>query len=216
MLNRIVLFLVEKTMSKNGFNEHLSVIDTETLGIGSSSCILSIGVTLSTYENKDISFQELMSSGMYLKFDIAEQRKHNRTVNDETCKWWFTQPEESRKVLRKSDQDVSIYSLYDKLNKFYSDRGIDIKNVDIYERSSGFDLGKLQHLFIEDQKHTEVPWNRHNTYEISTALRFLGFNRYGNMRVSDFSEGIYHNAMSDAAIDHIRILKCLHSSIQDD
>jgi hypothetical protein len=216
MLNCVVPFFIEENMSKNGFSDHLSVIDTETLGIGSSSCILSIGVTLSTYENKDITFKELMDSGMYLKFDIAEQRKHKRTVNDETCKWWFTQPEEARKVLKKSDQDVSIYSLYDKLTEFYSDRGVDIKNVDLYERSSGFDLGKLQDLFIEDQKYPEVPWNRHNTYEISTALRFLGFNRYGNMRVSDFSDAQYHNAMSDATVDHIRILKCLHSSIQAD
>ena len=197
-------------MAKQKFSDHFSIIDTETLGINSDSCILSLGVTVSTYDDIDITFNDLVETGMYLKFNLAEQIKLGRTTNKDTIKWWFTQSEEARKVLKPSEEDVSLYSLHGKLQEFYGNKGIDIKNVDIYERSSGFDLGKLQHLFVDQQK-SEVPWNRHNTYEISTALRFLGFNRYGNTLPSDFHGATYHNAMSDACIDHLRLLKCLHS-----
>ena len=73
-------------------------------------------------------------------------------------------------------------------------------------------MSKLEYLFVEEQK-VDVPWDFHKEYEVSTALKYMGFDRYGGIFVKDIEGAVYHNALHDAAIDHLRILKCLHSSI---
>ena len=198
-------------MAKQELCEHIATIDLETLGIASNSVIISAGVTVSRYEDKDITFQELISNGLERKFDIKEQITLKRAVNDKVVKWWYEQSPEARKILIPSPTDVSLYTFYDDLVKFFKDKEIDIKKVDFYDRRS-FDLSKLEYLFVEEQK-VDVPWDFHKEYEVSTALKYMGFDRYGGIFVKDIEGAVYHNALHDAAIDHLRILKCLHSSI---
>ena len=199
-------------MSKNGFSEYIAVVDFETLAIGSDACILSIGLTLSKYTDKDITFKQLVETGFSMKFDLVEQRKNGRSVSDTVVAWWFKQDEEARKVLKVSDKDVSIYTLYDELCEYFSLQGINLKkDVDLYDRRS-FDISKMEYLFVEEQKLDGVPWDFKKEYEISTALRFLGYDRYGGVHVKDIPGTVYHDALHDSAVDHLRLLKCLHAS----
>jgi hypothetical protein len=66
-------------------------LDIETLGIESTSVILSIGIV---YVN-DISpksFDDVIKNSIFLKLDAKEQiEKYNRTVDSDTLKWWKKQ-----------------------------------------------------------------------------------------------------------------------------
>lgn len=202
-------------MAKQKFNDYLATVDSETLAIGSDSCILSIGVTVSKYEDKDITFEQLVSAGFSMKFDLAEQRANGRTVSDKVVRWWMDQSPEARKVVMKSSNDVSLYTLHDELVKFFVEKDIDIMKVDMFDRRN-FDLSKMEYLFVEEQKLDRVPWDHLNEYEVSSALRFMGYDRYGGIHVKDIPGAVYHNAIHDAAVDHLRILKCLHSTLEEE
>jgi hypothetical protein len=201
-------------MSKNVFQDHLAVIDLETLAVGSDAPILSLGVTISRYDDRDQTFDSLVQNGLYLKFDLKEQLDRGRKASQRVVKWWYDQSPEARKVLIPNPTlDVSLYGLEAHLQGFFKDKGIDIKKVDWYDRNC-FDLSKLQYLFEEDLDQ-DVIWNYHNTFDVATAFRFMGYDRYAGVRVSDFKGATYHNALHDAAVDHMRIFKCLHSDIAD-
>jgi hypothetical protein len=189
------------------FQDHFGVIDLETLGVGSDSAILSLGLTVGRYDTA-LSFEQLIQGGLYLKFDLKEQLQEGRKKSDRVIKWWYDQPQAARKVLIPSPDDISLYRVEEYLKRYFDGLGIDIKKVDLYDRNS-FDLTKLQYLFEEDLNQ-DVPWNYHYTFDIPTAFRFMGFERYAGMRAEDVPGCIYHNALHDAALDHLRIYKVLH------
>lgn len=194
----------------SNFFDHLAVIDLETLAAGSDAPILSLGLTVSRYDDKSQTFQSLVDDGLYLKFKLKEQLDKGRKVSERVVKWWYEQSPQARSVLIPNPSiDVSLYDIEHHLTSFFDRKGINIKKVDFYDRNC-FDLSKLQYL-LEEDLGKDVIWNYHNTFDIPTAFRFLGFDRYGGTRVSDFPGAIYHNALHDAAVDHMRIFKCLHT-----
>jgi len=191
------------------FQDHLGVIDLETLGVGSDSAILSLGLTVGRYD-APLSFDQLVSGGLYLKFDLKEQLQKGRKKSDRVIKWWYEQKPEARKVLIPSPADVSLYRVEEYLNRYFQSIDLDIKKVDLYDRNS-FDLTKLQYLFEEDLDK-DVIWNYHNTFDIPTAFRFMGFERYAGVWADDVPGCTYHNALHDAALDQLRIYKVLHAT----
>ena len=196
------------------FFDHLGVVDLETLGVGSDSIILSLGLTVARYDDTSQTFDSLVQNGLFVKFQLKEQIERGRKKSDRVVKWWYEQSVEARRTaLFPTQEDKSIYDIESILKAYFDSRGLDIKKVDLYDRNS-FDLTKLQYLF-EEELDKDVPWNYHNTFDIPTAFRFVGFDRYGGMRVDDFPGAIYHNPLHDAAVDHMRIYKVLHSGADD-
>lgn len=197
-------------MASKEFFDHFAVVDLETLAKGSRSAILSMGITLSRYDYKAVTFDELNDNGLYLKFKLEEQLKvMNRTTEKSTVEWWYQQSAEAKQVLKPSPNDVSIRSLTTYMAAFFHKRGVDIRKVDFYDRNS-FDMSKLQDV-IENNLGEKVPWSYTHVFEISTMLRYQGFDRYAGMRVEDIPGATYHHALHDAAVDHLRIMKALHS-----
>lgn len=197
-------------MSKT-FQDYLSVVDLETLAVGSDAVILSLGLTCARYDDTTQTFNSLVDNGLYLKFDIKEQLAKGRRTSERVVKWWYDQDQQARRVLIPSANDVSLYDLGKYLTEFYDRIGINIKQSDMYDRNC-FDISKLQYLF-EQELDQDVPWNYHNTFDIPTAFRFMGFDRYAGVRVSDFEGATYHHALHDAAVDHMRMYKVLHDQV---
>lgn len=196
-------------MSKT-FSDYFGVIDLETLAVRSDAPILSLGLTVGRYDDKDQHFQSLVENGLYLKFNLKEQLDRGRKASDRVVKWWYDQSPEARSVLiPRPGADVSLYDLESHLEAFCQKIGVELKNIDLYDRNC-FDISKLQYLFEEDLGK-DVIWDYHNTFDVATAFRFMGYDRYAGMRVEDIQGAIYHNALHDAAVDHVRLLKVLHS-----
>lgn len=198
----------------SAFNEHLAVIDLETIGRWSNACILSLGLTVAKYTDKDITFERLVSEGLYLKFDLREQIANGRTKDNKTIEWWKKQKAESRAVLNPSPQDISIYTLDKHIEKFFRDRNINMKKVDFYDRKC-FDINKIQYVYEEELGYETVPWNYISEFELATAMRFLGFDRYGGIKAETYPGVIYHHALHDAALDHLRLMNCLHTTLDE-
>lgn len=195
------------------FNNHLAVVDLETLGAVNDSVILSFGITVSKYTDSHLGFNELIKEGMYLKFDIKEQIAKGRKKQNRVVKWWYEQTAEAKQVLIPGPEDVSLYSLDERLTQFFASKNLKIRDVDFYDRKS-FDMSKIQYLYEEDF-NKDIPWNPVQEFEVATAFRFLGMDRYAGIQVKDIPGATYHNALHDAAVDHLRLFKALHS-VQDE
>jgi hypothetical protein len=199
------------------FQDYIVVVDLETLAVGSDAVILSLGLTVSKYNHSAVktTFDSLKNNGLYLKFNIKEQLTRGRKTSKRVIGWWYEQESGAKKVLNPNPAvDVSLYDLPRLLKEYFDSINLDIKKVDLYDRNC-FDISKLQYLF-EEELGLDVPWNYNNTFDIPTALRFLGMDRYAGVRVSDFPGAMYHNALDDAAVDHMRMMKALHMIQEDD
>lgn len=199
-------------MSK-AFQDYFGVIDLETLAVGSDAPILSLGLTVARYDDKSQTFQSLVENGLYLKFNLKEQLDRGRKASTRVVKWWYEQSAEARSVLIPRETDVSLYRLEDFLKEYFQKIGIDFKKIDLYDRNC-FDISKLQYL-LEEDLNKDVIWNYHNTFDVATAFRFMGYDRYAGLKVQDIEGATYHNALHDAAVDHLRIYKCLHAEFSE-
>lgn len=191
------------------FNKDFVVIDLETLGVSSDAIILSAGVVHGRYEDKNLNFDDLIRNGMYRKFNVEEQRRRGRRTSRRVIKWWFGQSEESKKVLKPDSSDTLLYNFPAELEAYIQSRGLNIRKVDFYDRKN-FDLSKIQYLYEEDLGR-DIPWNPNYEYEVATAFRFMGMDRYAGIQVSDIRGAVYHNALHDAAVDALRLSKALHN-----
>lgn len=200
-------------MGRKVFQDYFAVIDSETLAAVDNAVILSIGITVSKYTDKHLSFDDLIKNGLYRKFDIKEQLDRGRKTQKRVINWWYGQDSEAKQVLVPNPlQDTSLYDFPKTFDDYFNSLGLNPKNVDFYDRKS-FDLTKLQYLY-EEELDSDIPWAPTNDFEISTALRYLGYDRYAGIQVKDIPGATYHNALHDAAVDHIRLLKVLNDDGQ--
>lgn len=191
------------------FQDHFGVLDLETLGSTDDAVILSLGLTISRYDDKHKTFDELVKEGLCLKFGIKEQMARGRRTQKRVIEWWSKQDAEAKSVLRVLPTDISLYSLPTHLEAHLNSLGLKAKDIDWYDRKS-FDLSKLQYLY-EEELGGDIPWKPTQEFEVSTAFRMLGFDRYAGIQVKDIPGATYHNALHDAAVDHLRMFKALHS-----
>jgi hypothetical protein len=193
----------------NAFQDYFGVIDLETLAVGSDAPILSLGLTVSRYDDKSQTFQSLVDNGLFLKFNLKEQLDKGRKASTRVVKWWYEQSPEARRVLIPQPEiEVSLYDLETYINGYFHKIGVSFKKIDLYDRNC-FDISKLQYLFEEDLGK-DVIWNYTSTFDLPTMFRALGFDRYAGIRVQDIQGATYHNALHDAAVDHLRLMKVLH------
>lgn len=196
-------------MAYKTFQDHLVVLDLETLGSRDDAVILSLGLTFSRYDEHTKTFQQLVDEGLYLKFNIKEQLARGRKTQDRVVQWWYKQDFEAKQVLIPKPDDVSLYSLPERFAAYFKSKGLTAKDCDWYDRKS-FDMSKLQYMF-EEELGGDVPWRPTQEFEVATAFRFLGMDRYAGIQVKDIPGAIYHNAVHDAAVDHLRLFKALHT-----
>jgi hypothetical protein len=185
--------------------------DLETLGKWSDSVILSLGLTFGHYDKeKAETFQDFKDKGLYIEFDVEEQVKMGRVIYSDVLDWWAGNApcKEAKEVLRFDTPKVSIRELPNLVKSYYKENGLDPMKMDVYDRT-GFDWTKIQHLCEVSLDNAPLFWSYQDVIEITTALKFLGYDRYGNVRPDEFPGLIYHHAMDDAALDAYRIQKCL-------
>lgn len=84
-------------------------IDIESLGVESTSAILSIGACY-VEDARARSYQELLDNSIFIKLDVREQfEKYKRTTDGDTITWWEKQCEVAKKrsyYPRKDDLSV--------------------------------------------------------------------------------------------------------------
>lgn len=177
------------------------ILDIETLGVESTSAILSIAVL--HLDESTTDFQSMLDNSIFVKFDLKEQFKNNRTEDRTTCEWWDKQTEQ-----------VKIASLYPSEGDFSFCEGIDIvetwmKNKGFTKNSSVFARGSLDSLCLESCYRTfdKTPLIKYYQWlDVRTAIDMMYDNsRYGYVDVEYEGFETYmvvkHNPVYDCAYD---------------
>lgn len=183
------------------------VFDIETLGVESTSIILSAAI-LHFDVAKNPSYQDLLDSALFVKFDSKDQAKRlKRTVDLGTLEWWQNQHEYVRRVsLEPSFDDVlaedGIRMLHDYMNK--------IPNAN---KLIMWTRGSLDQMAIDSlcKKVDMANITGYNMYrDVRTAVDCLtgSTNGYCDIEYSGFERAtvIKHHPVHDCALDAMMLM----------
>lgn len=109
----------------------------------------------SRYYNAPYTYQELLDSCKYIKFDVMDQlQNYGRSISKQTLDWWNEQGEKARQQLKPSSADRKIADLFD----FIKD-SCDLKSIKkSYTRGNTFDPMFLQYLMTDIGKIEPFHW----------------------------------------------------------
>lgn len=156
------------------------VFDVETVGLESTSVMLSLAMT---YVDTEVSpsYQDLIDSSIFIKFDVMEQYKQLKRVMDpDTLKWWERQAGLVKEAsLRPSDSDFKAKEGLELLSRWYNTIG---KPNDLI-----FVRGSLDQMVLESLQR-------------SVGLRpFAGYNLYRDVRT--FIDCMYPKTAKNGYVD---------------
>lgn len=180
------------------------VFDIETLGSSANSVVASAGL-VHVKTGTTPSFEELISTGLFVKFDIEYQIKVlGRKVDKETVDWWGKQ--------HKSIRDYSIKPLPDDVKP---ERGLTLIRdyIKMYESDIIWTRGSLDQFVIDDlAKQVNVdliaPYNVYR--DVRTAIDIFTGSKNGYCKVNypgfESYNVIKHNPVHDSAYDAMQLL----------
>ena len=183
------------------------IYDFETLGQDQLRSVVVSFAMLSFSEKRYIenpySYEELVDSCKYIKFDVEEQTiLFNRKISIDTVKWWNSQGAEAKKQIAPREDDKSILELYE----FIINNCECPKIKKSYSRGNTFDPMFLQYL-MEQTEHTDpFHWNTvRDTRSMIEGMSF-GMNLNNGFTPSDLvSKFVKHNPCHDVAMDVMRM-----------
>jgi hypothetical protein len=181
------------------------ILDFETLGQRPSTVVTSFALlsfTESRYVKNSYSFQELIKSVKYIKFDVEEQvNKYHRTLDPDTIKWWSEQSSTAKAQIKPRPDDVSI----DKLYQFLIDN-IDLAcHKKMYSRGNTFDPIILDSILASCGKVNPMHWGSvRDTRSMIEGMSF-GFPIKNDFIPDNITGFIKHNPIHDIALDVMRM-----------
>ncbi len=181
-------------------------LDIETLGIESTSVILSIGLVYvkdTTVKN----YQEMLKDSLFVKLNAKEQiSKYGRTVDKDTLTWWKKQGEIQRKhSYIPSDKDVSVVEAVDSCIDWVKSKNDDTALV--WVRGS-MDGPCMDNLFKSVLKSPLFGYNRYRDVRTAIDILYPNTSKNGYVEVDpeqcpDWSEDLVvkHHPVSDCLYD---------------
>lgn len=155
------------------------------------------------YIDNPYTFQELVASCKYIKFDVEDQvTNFQRIMSKETIEWWNEQGDEAKKQIKPSKEDVSITTLYDWITS-----NVDCKNIKkSYTRGNTFDPMFLQYL-MQQTGHAD-PFHWRTVRDTRSMIEGMSFGMSldnGFMPKELENQFIKHDPCHDVAMDVMRM-----------
>lgn len=188
------------------------IFDIETIGIESTSVILSAALTFvdSTKLSQDPSeaYFQLLDSTCLVKFDVKEQLDLGRSTDSNTVAWWKRQIKQTQEVsfLPNKTLDKSAKDATQILRDFWASIP-DSKNMQIWTR------GGLDQMCFESLQRTigTLPFVPYNNYrDVRTFIDLVYPDASGGyIEVPGFDEGNCwkHQPQHDCAFDALQMLR---------
>lgn len=135
------------------------IYDFETLGQNAITApVISLAILKFDHDRfimNPYTFEELLNSCSYYKFDVEEQvKKYSRVIEKGTLEWWSKQDPEIRHMMVPAFGDYSISRLYDIL----FDK-VKIQEAHrVYTRGCGFDTTLMLTLIASTGKVDPTKW----------------------------------------------------------
>lgn len=191
------------------------VIDWETFGNVSKSAVIDVAAVVFDPNPEVVeSFEELITRGMKLKFNLAAQKGH-RLFGAGTIAWWKQQSAEARANLAPSDKDVDCVEGTIQLLEFLKAQGVDTWNSFGWCRGQSFDFPILVDLIRESEARKGIeekdidtfklePCKFWNQRDIRTAIESLLLTR--GLTTTPLPNGVLkgfiaHDSIHDCAKD---------------
>lgn len=183
------------------------IYDFETLSQNpEKAAIISMAVMvfdLDIAERKGYTYEELLDTTRYMKFDVAEQiKKFDREIELKTLEWWQEQGRAASKELKPSKFDVSVTEIQPLIKSLMMQH--DIKYV--FTRNNTFDPVIFHGICRKTDVIIPYPW-----WVIRDTKSFIMGLTYGHNIKDDFipeeAEGLYvkHDPRHDITLDVMRI-----------
>jgi hypothetical protein len=186
-----------------------AIYDFETLGQDQRKSVVLSMAALAFNEERFVSenpytYEELLYSAKFIKFNAQDQvAKYKRTIDKDTLEWWSKQPQEARKSLTPSKDDVPLVELYPFIMDLI-DNPADVKKV--YTRGNTFDPMFLQYLLEDIGKKDPFPW-----WSVRDTRSMLEGMAYGSDITNKFipeelkSVFVHHDPIHDISMDVMRL-----------
>lgn len=152
------------------------MIDIETMGSQSMSCIVSIGAVRFDLKTGKIGEK------FYVNVDLQSCMDSGLIINPDTLIWWLNQGEEARKKITEKGVDLSIALL--SLASFIDE------DDEIWGNSARFDLGILSDAY--NKLNFPIPWNFRKERCVRTLVAFAP-----EIKNSEVNIGVEHDALAD-------------------
>lgn len=184
------------------------IYDFETLaqdqmrGVVVSMAMLSFAE--SRFTNPDIAYtyEELVDSAKFIKFDVEDQVKtYKRSIDKNTLKWWDQQGAEAKKQLKPSDEDQSIAKLFD---FFVLNKSVNVKKI--YTRGNTFDPIFMEHIMKQTGYPDPYPWwEVRDTRSVIEGLSWGSDLKNSFMPPNCEDKFVHHDPRHDIALDVMRL-----------
>lgn len=178
--------------------------DVESLGIESTSVVLSLACTHVTSETDD--YQKMLDNSIMLKLNIKEQFAKGRVSDESTLKWWDRQSilvKEASLIPRETD--IPVVEAIQLFKRWLKDRDFGGQNM--------FARGSLDQIVLDSLTRTfdvssPIAYNR--WYDVRTAVDMLYETAiYGYVEVDHptFKDSMVlkHHPVHDCAYDGMMI-----------
>ena len=190
------------------------VLDIETLGVESTSVILSTALLYIDLSKPKHTWSDLYENTLFLKLNVREQVEHyNRTVDKDTIKWWDKQCDLARNmsfVPKKSDLSPKL--IPDILRKYAQEQAGDKNQETIVWIRGSIDQGCLDSLFNTLGEPKLFPYA--NYRDVRTFVDFAatnpvrGYCGIDKQIYPEFDRNwvIKHDPISDVCLDALMVL----------
>lgn len=188
-------------------NTHI-VIDTETLGFSDEAIVLSIALCPFRFEEKDLTFMDLVNRSYFCKLKVKPQKEKGRIADRNTLEWWSKQNDHIKSFsYTKNGTEIDPQQALLDMKVFVSKCGYDYQKSYMFERGMGYDSNKLQSLYT--MYDLSSPFNFWRAREIRTINDLVGDVSNGKWELPNGNpkEFIEHHALHDAALDAYKLIK---------
>lgn len=188
------------------------VVDYETVGYAPDGVCLDFAAVpfIADHENPP-TFEELVESAFYAKFDITSQEE-TRVIDDSVCDFWLEQPEEARIILDPTEQDVGIVDGHAMFIEWCKRVNIDPYKSEMWSTGNEFDIGIMTHvlrtLFDTRDLYNFFPVRFWNVRDTRTSIsENLGRSiTKAPIRKELLNGFIRHNSIHDCAAAALQVL----------
>lgn len=187
------------------------MFDIETLGVESTTVVLSAGIVyFDPAADDQLSYEELVGRGLFVKFNSKDQVKRlDRTISKSTLDWWSKQGEWQQKTnFVPLEDDLLVEDGFKVLHK-YINKYLKGKS---WETEIMWARGSLDQMAIDSLANKAgidviAPFNRWR--DVRTAVDMLTGSTNGYCEVADldWDKVAKHHPVHDCALDALMLMR---------
>lgn len=187
------------------------MFDIETLGVESTTVVLSAGIVyFDPAADDNLSYEELVERGLFVKFDAKDQVKRlDRTITKSTLDWWAKQGKWQQETnFNPLEDDLLVEDGFKVLHK-YINKYLKGKS---WETEIMWARGSLDQMAIDSLANKAgvdpiAPFNRWR--DVRTAVDMLTGSTNGYCEVADldWDKVAKHHPVHDCALDALMLMR---------